>query len=281
VLYSDHPTRHPGRRVIFELLVFVVGAAIGSFLNVVVYRLPEGMSLLFPPSRCPYCLTRLKPYENVPVLGWLLVRGRCNHCHTPISIRYPLVELATGLLFVIVFWRYGYTWTTVGYWAFFSWLLALSLIDFDTMLLPHPLTGSGLLLGLGFQVAIAALSGFDLVTGLKFLTNGLLGAVLGLWVFDLIGMLGTIALRQDAMGGGDGKMAAMIGAWLGWKMMLLSSFLSCAFGAAIGGGAIALGILGRRQHLPFGPFLALGAAVTTLYGEAILQAYLSWIGLAG
>jgi leader peptidase (prepilin peptidase) / N-methyltransferase len=281
VLYSAHPTRNPGRRIIFELLVFVAGAAIGSFLNVVVYRLPEGMSLLFPPSRCPYCLTRLKPYENVPVLGWLMVRGRCNHCQSPISIRYPLIEVATGILFLLVFWRYGYTWSTVGYWAFFSWLFALALIDFDTMLLPHPLTSSGLLVGLGFQIAIGTLSDFNLVTGLKYLTDGLIGAVLGIWIFELIGLMGAIALKQDAMGGGDGKMTAMIGAWLGWKLMLLSSFLSCALGAVIGGGAIALGILGRRQPLRFGPFLALAAAITTLYGETILQAYLSWMGLAG
>lgn len=133
------------------IVAFVLGAAIGSFLNVVVYRVPAGLSLLWPPSRCPQCLHSLKKRENVPVLGWLWLKGRCAHCRSPISIRYPLVEAATALMFVLVFFVCGWSSLTWGYWLFFSWLLALSLIDADTMTLPNALTQTGLVAGLLFQ----------------------------------------------------------------------------------------------------------------------------------
>lgn len=252
--------------------VFTLGACVGSFLNVVVYRLPEGLSLVSPPSRCPHCLTRLKPYDNVPVLGWLWLRGGCRYCNKPISTRYPLVEAATGILFSLVFWTFSGSVQTLGYWVFFSWLLALSLIDLDTMTLPNQLTQSGLVAGLGFQ-AIAGLlnlGGTDLA---PFLSQGILGAVLGVWLFDLIGLLGTLALGQEAMGAGDAKLAAMIGAWLGWQFLLVAVLFACTVGAVLGGGAIAVGWTDRRQQVPFGPFLSLGAALTTFWGEAILSTY--------
>ena len=188
------------------LFVFVLGTAIGSFLNVVVYRLPAGLSLLFPPSRCPHCLTRLRAYENVPVLGWLWLRGRCNHCKRPISIRYPLVEAATGVLFLLSFWTFGWSGQTLGYCCFFSWLLALSLIDLDTMILPHPLTQSGLVAGLVFQALMGFLANFRGADLASHLILGILGAVLGIWLFDIINLAGTIALGQQAMGGGDAKL---------------------------------------------------------------------------
>ena len=256
------------------LIVFALGAAIGSFLNVVIYRLPAGLSLLFPPSRCPHCLHRLRKYENVPVLGWLWLRGRCNHCKSPIPARYPLVEAATGLLFLVVFWTFGPTLQTLGVWIFFSWLLALALIDLDTMTLPNSLTQSGLVVGLGFQAIVGFLLAFNPVDSVIHLISGVVGAVLGLWLFDIITFVGSIAFGQAAMGGGDAKLAAMMGAWLGWKYLLLAGFIACAVGAFAGGGAIALGWLDRRQPMPFGPFLALGAALTAVRGEAMLSTYL-------
>jgi leader peptidase (prepilin peptidase)/N-methyltransferase len=256
------------------LIVFMVGASIGSFLNVVIYRLPAGLSLLRPPSRCPKCLRQLKSYDNVPVLGWLWLRGRCRFCRTPISIRYLLVEAATGLLFVLAFWSFQMPLPAVGYWAFFSWLLALSLIDLDTMTLPNPLTQSGLVAGLVFQ-AIAGWSVSHELSGVaSYLMTGIWGAVIGIWVFDMISLLGSLVFGQTAMGGGDAKLAAMMGAWLGWQNLLLAGFLACAIGAFIGGGAIALGFLSRRQPMPFGPFLALGAVLAAFYGNAMLSAYL-------
>lgn len=256
------------------LIVFALGASIGSFLNVVVYRLPAGLSILWPPSRCPHCLHRLGKLENVPVLGWLWLKGRCRHCQSRISARYPLVEAATGILFLLVFWAFGFSMLTLGYWAFLSWLLALSLIDLDTMTLPNPLTQSGLIAGLMFQVTTGWLQTQAPMGTINQLMTGVIGAVLGIWLFDIIAFVGSIVFGQAAMGGGDAKLAAMMGAWLGWKYLLLAGFLACAVGALVGGGAIALGWLNRRQPMPFGPFLALGAGLTVFWGEAIVSAYL-------
>ena len=262
---------------LFELpaaiAVFVLGASIGSFLNVVVYRLPAGLSLVHPPSRCPQCRHRLGKRENIPVLGWLLLKGRCRHCKSPISARYPLVEGLAGILFIITFWAFGWSWQTVGYWTFLSWLLALSLIDLDTMTLPNPLTQSGLAIGLVFQALLGFSLSASLTDALTQLMHGVLGAVVGLWLLDMIAIAGSMLLGQAAMGAGDAKLAAMMGAWLGWKYLLLAGFLACAIGAFAGGGAIAIGWLDRRQAMPFGPFLALGAAIVVFLGEAILTTY--------
>ncbi|HEY9906372.1 MAG TPA: prepilin peptidase [Thermosynechococcaceae cyanobacterium] len=262
---------------LFELvagaIVFLLGAAIGSFLNVVVYRLPAEMSLLHPPSRCPVCLHRLRKRENVPVLGWLLLRGRCAHCRTSISPRYPLVEAATGFLFLVVFWSFGFSWQAIGYWAFVSWLLALALIDLDTMTLPNPLTQSGLVLGLGFQAGLGWVQTGTLAGAIVQFMVGAIGAVVGIWLVDTIGFGGSLVFGQTAMGAGDSKLAAMMGAWLGWKLLLLAGFMACVFGVVVGVGAIAVGRREWRQTLVFGPFLALSALLTTLWGEAILAAY--------
>ncbi|WP_421658516.1 prepilin peptidase [Leptothermofonsia sp. ETS-13] len=264
---------------LFELPVTVVvlflGASVGSFLNVVVYRLPAGLSLLHPPSRCPKCLSRLRKRENVPVLGWFWLRGRCAHCGNPISVRYPLVEGVTGILFVLTFWLFGWSWQTIGYWFFLSWLLVLSLIDLDTMTLPNPLTQSGLIAGVVFQVVLGFSTTATLAGAIAQLMHGVVGVVLGLWLVDLISLVGSVALGQTAMGGGDAKLAAMMGAWLGWKFLLLAGFLACAVGAFVGGGAIALGLLKRRQPMPFGPFLALGALLAVFWGDAIIATYMS------
>lgn len=258
-----------------SIIVFILGASIGSFLNVVIYRVPAGLSVLYPPSRCPQCLHKLGKRENVPVFGWLLLRGRCRHCQAKISSRYPIVEAVTGLIFLLVFWIFGFSVQTLGYWAFCSWLLALSLIDFDTMTLPEPLTRSGLILGLIFQLAIGyvaqASNTSSIINQLMF---GISGAVVGIWLLSLITIFGSLILGQTAMGWGDSKLAAMMGAWLGWKYLLLAGFMACALGAFVGGGAIAIGLLDRRQPMPFGPFLAMGAAIALFWGEAILSTYL-------
>jgi leader peptidase (prepilin peptidase) / N-methyltransferase len=259
--------------LITSVLVFMLGAAVGSFLNVVIYRLPEGLSLLYPPSRCPKCHTRLKPYDNVPILGWLWLRGKCRYCNAPIAARYPLIEALTGGLFLASFWLLGLSWWTVAYWALLSWLVALSFIDLDTLTLPNALTQTGLLLGLGTQAMIPYLQTGAWKSGLAGLMAGLVGAVLGIWLFDLITLFASVGLGQTAMGGGDAKLAAMLGAWLGWQGVLLSSFLACVLGAVVGGGAIALRLIGRRQPMPFGPFLALGAAITLFWGDALVGAY--------
>ncbi|ACK73021.1 peptidase A24A domain protein [Gloeothece citriformis PCC 7424] len=256
---------------IATLFAFAFGASIGSFLNVVIYRVPAGLSLIHPPSRCPKCSHQLGSRENVPIFGWLWLKGHCRWCKAPISIRYPLVETATALLFCLVFWKFGFSITTGGYWAFLSWLLALSLIDLDTMTLPNSLTESGLVLGLIFQ---ATRSGFDGSEMAINLILGIIGAVLGLWLFDIIRWVGTIIFQQEAMGGGDPKLAAMIGAWLGWKYLLLTGFLACALGAFFGIVAILSTQMGRRHPIRFGPFLGLGAALALFWGESLISTYI-------
>jgi leader peptidase (prepilin peptidase)/N-methyltransferase len=178
------------------------------------------------------------------------------------------------MIFLLVFSRFGVSVETLGYWAFLSWLLALALIDLDTMTLPNALTQSGLVVGLGFQFIWGWGSAPQGLSGaIPQLIVGVHGAVLGIWLFETIAFLASLALKQEAMGSGDSKLAAMLGVWLGWKYLLVGSFLACALGAFLGGGAIALGWIDRRQPIPFGPFLALGAALTVFWGEGLLRGY--------
>jgi leader peptidase (prepilin peptidase) / N-methyltransferase len=260
-------------------LIFIVGAAVGSFLNVVIYRVPEGLSLLHPPSRCPQCKTQLKFYDNVPIFGWLWLKGRCRYCGCSIAARYPLIEAATGILYVLTYLAFGATLQTLGYCLFLSWLLALTMIDFDLMILPNALTQSGVIAGWLFQGAIA----FSLTPTWMGVVKGVAGAfiasILGLWLFDSIRMIGSWVFGQDAMGGGDPKLAAMIGAWLGWPLMLVSAFLACLIGSIIGVGGMAVGLIGRRQAIPFGPYLALGGAIAAFFGTQLIDLYRGWLGV--
>lgn len=251
--------------------VFAFGASVGSFLNVVIYRVPAEISLLYPPSRCPKCLHKLGKTENIPVLGWLFLKGKCRWCKNPISARYPIVEAVCGVLFCLIFWQFGLTWTTLGYWVLVSWLLSLGLIDFDTMTLPNALTQSGLVLGLVFQLLLGWQHGHP-IQGLML---GIGSAVLGLWLFDLIRFSGEMALGQPAMGGGDPKLAAMLGAWLGWQGLLVNAFLACILGSVMGVLAMSMKWLKRGQPMPFGPFLALGAVLTIFWGNTMIATYKS------
>ena len=256
-------------------VVFVVGACIGSFLNVVVYRLPAGKSLIYPSSHCPTCNSSLGPTENVPILGWLWLRGRCRHCHTAIAPRYPLVETATALLFWLVFACFQFSVYTLGYWVFSSWLVALALIDWDTMTLPGSLTRSGLILGLGFQMVLGWLLDPSLGGVVQGFMTGTLGAVVGIWLLELPGTAVSLWLGKSAMGSGDPHLAAMVGAWLGWSGLVLTVFLSAFLGTAIVAVAMALGQLQRGQRFPFGPFLALGGLISSLWGVPLWDWYLN------
>lgn len=169
-----------------------------------------------------------------------------------------------ALLYVLIFAVRGWQVETPVLWLLSAWLLALALIDLDTMTLPHPLTKWGLIVGLLLK---------GLTTGLGGLTEAIVVAVIGIWLFDLIRWGGAIALGQEVMGGGDGKLAAMIGAWLGWRGLLVTFFLACALGGLVGGLGIALGWIQRRQPIPFGPFLAVAAILSALFGQQLIRLY--------
>ncbi|BAZ10939.1 type 4 prepilin peptidase 1 [Calothrix sp. NIES-4071] len=256
-----------------SLIVGALGASIGSFINVVVYRLPAGLSVISPPSRCPACLNKLKAYDNVPVLGWLWLKGRCRYCKSKISMRYPVVESVTGLLFLLVFWVFQYSPQTIGYWIFCSWLLALSLIDFDTMTLPNPLTKSGLVLGVLFHTVLAFVQSTNW-NSFNQIFGAILGAVVGIWLFDAISFIGWVIFQKEAMGGGDAKLAAMMGAWLGWRHLLLAILISCVVGVVAGSIGVVLSRRKWGKKMPFGPCLALGSLITLLVGEMIISSYL-------
>jgi len=269
-------------RLLGWVLVLVLGACGGSFLNVVVYRLPRGLSLLYPGSHCPHCKTPLGPTENIPILGWFLLRGRCRHCGDPIAWRYPAVEALTMGLFGLSIAVLGFSPRGILTCLLLSWLLALALVDLDTFLLPEELTRSGLLAGLVARLALPWLEGSGSLAAMGLsLVAGIAGAVLGIWLLEGIGLVARWVLQREAMGGGDGKLLALIGMWLGWQGVVMALILGAGLGLvgsllAMAGGRARLG-----KPIPFGPYLALGGAVAALAGSPLIEAYLRWSGLLG
>ena len=251
------------------LLVLVcglLGLAIGSFLNVVIWRVPRKVSVVRPPSHCPQCETPIRPTDNVPVLSWLLLSGKCRHCGNPIPVRYPLVEASCGVLFAVVAARFGAEWELPAYLVLTAALLAISLIDLEHFIVPDritaPLTVSALaLLGLA---ALAEGNGWRYGR-----------SVLGGFAFFAF-LLVLNLLYPKGMGMGDVKLAFSLGlflGWLGWGQVFLGGFLSFLLGALVGVGLIATGIKGRKDVVPFGPFLALGTMLTILWGDPVLRWY--------
>lgn len=262
------------------ILVLYLGACVGSFLNVVVYRVPHQLSLLQPGSHCPKCKAPLGPTENVPILGWLWLRGRCRHCGQPISWRYPAVEAFTMATYGLTVGVLGLTPHALGMCLLMSWLIALALIDLDTLLLPESLTQSGVVVGAAIRVLLPWLMGDGSAqASAASLMEGISGAVLGILLLESIGLLGQILLRKEALGLGDGKLMALIGMWLGWPNVLLTLFLASIIGV-IGSG---IGLLMKRVRLgrpiPFGPYLAAAGGLAALIGPQIISSYLDLIGL--
>jgi leader peptidase (prepilin peptidase)/N-methyltransferase len=245
----------------------VLGLMVGSFLNVVIWRLPRDESVVRPPSHCPHCDTEIAPYDNIPVLSWILLRGRCRTCRASISARYPLVELASAGLWIAMALRFGESWALPAYLVLVSALLALSLIDLDTFLLPnrivYPL--AVLLVILFGAAALLDDAGGDYV-------RALLG---GLAAYAFFLTVHLIAPR--GMGFGDVKLSFSLGValgWLSWGTVFLGLFLGFLLGAVIGVILIATGVRTRRDHVPFGPFLAAGTVLAILFGQPLLDLYL-------
>jgi leader peptidase (prepilin peptidase) / N-methyltransferase len=243
-------------------ILIVLGLTVGSFLNVCIHRIPREQSLMFPPSRCPGCEHRLSWFENVPVLSYAVLGGRCRKCRSRISIRYPLVELATMALFIVHGEVFGWSALLVPRLLFACAMVVLFAIDLEHHLLPNVITLPG--------IAIGLISSAVLPPGL---VNALIGAAIGGGVLWLIGEAYYRYSGHEGMGGGDVKMLAMIGAFLGWKLVLVTLVLSSFAGSLIGVAVIALKRGGMKYALPYGTFLALGALVASLAGDAIVNWY--------
>jgi leader peptidase (prepilin peptidase)/N-methyltransferase len=245
--------------VVFLVYAGVLGASVGSFMNVCVSRLPHGESLIRPRSRCPGCGGPIAWYDNVPLLSWILLRGRCRQCRERISIQYPVVELVTAGIWIGMAMLYGPTWRSLQGSIFFSVLLTISLTDAKHYLIPDALS----LGGLGAGLALALLPGPPSVL------TSLIGAALGFGVLLAVGVLGEWVFKKPAMGGGDIKMMAMVGAFLGPAGAMLTIFLGALAGTIV----FAPLSLKTKKEVPFGVFLGLGAAIAFLFGEALVDWY--------
>jgi leader peptidase (prepilin peptidase)/N-methyltransferase len=249
------------------LLCAVLGLAVGSFLNVVIVRVPLRQSVVRPRSRCPGCATQLVERDNVPVLSWLLLHGRCRTCAEPIPVRYPLVEAGTAALFAVAALRFGAAWVLPGYLLFFAVLVAISVIDLEHFLVPNRIVYPTVLASVPLLAAAAAL-GDD---GGR-LVRALVGAVLA------AGMLLVIHLVSPrGMGMGDVKLAVLLGLYLGWLSLghvFLGLLLGFVLGSVVGIALLVTGVRGRKDHLPFAPFLAAGAVLAVLAGRPLLDWYL-------
>ncbi|VXB05216.1 Leader peptidase / N-methyltransferase [Pseudomonas sp. 8BK] len=275
----------------FVLCALMIGLLVGSFLNVVVYRLPKMMqrdwreqareilelpaepqtttfNLVLPNSSCPHCSHEIKPWENIPVISYLFLRGKCSSCKAPISMRYPLVELACGLLSAFIAWHFGFTWQA-GAMLLLTWgLLAMSLIDVDHQLLPDSLVLPLLWLGL-----IA--NSFGLFASLQ---DALWGAITGYLSLWLVYWLFKLVTGKEGMGYGDFKLLAMLGAWGGWQVLPLTILLSSLVGAVLGLIMLRLRNAETSTPIPFGPYLAIAGWIALLWGEQITSSYLQIAG---
>ncbi|MGB2833952.1 MAG: A24 family peptidase [Methylotenera sp.] len=271
---------------LFLTISVVFGLLVGSFLNVVIYRLPKMMerewhhnclelqgqeipaqpkfSISKPRSACPHCGHQITALENIPVISYLFLKGKCSGCKAAISKRYPLIEALTGLLIGLVSWKFGYSSTTLFAWIFTFTLIALTFIDFDTQLLPDDMTLPLLWLGLFF----------NLNTGFTDLKSAVIGAMAGYLILWSIFWLFKLITGKEGMGYGDFKLLAAIGAWFGWQLLPAVILLSSVLGVIIGVSLIMFAKRGREVPMPFGPFLAIGGIAALFLGPQLASYYL-------
>jgi len=249
----------------FLVSAFILGAVIGSFLNVCIYRIPAGESIVHPPSRCPACGTPIRWYQNIPILSYLLLRGRCAGCRMRISVRYPLVEALTGLLFALIAFRFGPQYFVPVLWLFAAALVVITFIDLDHQIIPDVISLPGILVGFLCSFFIPWVSW----------TDSLFGILLGGGSLFAIAAGYELLTKKEGMGGGDIKLLAMLGAFLGWKAVLPIVFISSLMGSVVGIPLMMIKKADGRLAIPFGPFLVSGAFVYLLWGPALIRWYLS------
>lgn len=241
------------------------GAVIGSFLNVCIVRWPAEQSVVKPRSRCPKCGYQITWADNIPMVSWLLLGGKCRSCKEPISALYPVVELVTALLWAWMAWTHGLTAEALSGALFCTILLGIAMTDAREYIIPDEFTIGGLVIGLLFAAA----------GGASALLTAVIGATVGFGVLWLVGVGGTWAFKEEAMGGGDIKMMAMVGAFLGWQGVLLTIFLGALAGTII---FLPMTLSGKKKLVPFGVFLAMGGVLTYVVGPTILTWYSGFIG---
>ena len=242
-----------------------LGALIGSFLNVCIYRLPRGESIVWPGSHCPSCGASIAWYDNIPILSYLWLAGRCRTCRSAISIGYPVVEAANAAGYVIMLAAFGVTWTTVLYCILFSALLIVTGTDLTHWMIPNVVTLPGIVLGLVGAATVLPIT----------LIDAIFGAVTGAGILWLLAKISPYFFGKEGMGLGDVKLLGMIGAFLGWKPVLLTIMIGSLAGSIIGVSLIAFGWMKRDDYIPFGPYLVFGALVSMFFAQPVLHWYLN------
>ena len=246
-----------------EFILFIFGICIGSFLNVCIYRLPHSKSIVYPPSACPGCDTPIRSYDNIPILSFLLLRGKCRTCKTVISIRYPLIELMVGLFAVYAYLKFGLTLEALILFVFIASLVVITFIDIDYRIIPDVISLPGIPIGFAASFFLPAITYKESLAGILAGGGSLL---LVAWIYNLI-------TKKEGMGGGDIKLLAMIGAFVGWKGVLLTIFLSSAIGTLCGLLVMLRSGKNMKLAIPFGPFLAIGAMIHIFFGKELLFWY--------
>lgn len=242
------------------------GLVVGSFLNVVIHRVPRDVPFFQARSYCPECKNQLRLYHNIPLLSYLFLRGRCGFCKTAIPFRYPLVEVLNGLLFIYFYWQFGLNHQFFVFAALGSSLLAIFFIDLDFQIIPDVITLPGIIIGLAVSLLPGSLG----------IVDSAIGMLAGGGSLYLIAILGDWLFKKDSMGGGDIKMAAMLGAFLGWQKVLLIFMSSAVIGLVVSILLMAVSERIRKERvIPFGPFLASAAFLSIVYGDAIIDYYVA------
>lgn len=249
---------------LFYILLLLLGLIFGSFFNVLIYRLPRQESVVWPGSRCPHCRHPLSVSDNLPLVSFLLLRGSCRYCQAPISYQYPLVEGMTSLATVLIGWTFGLSWAFFQAWLFLSALLVVSVIDLSHQIIPNVITYPGIVIGFVLSW----------LTGAPGWYSSLIGLLLGGGLLWLVAQGYELLARKEGMGGGDIKLLAMIGAFLGWPGVLVTLLSGSLIGTLVGLGLILIWKKDRTYAIPFGPFLSLGAVIYLFFGPALLNWYL-------
>ncbi len=265
----------PDIQLFAGVLVFMVGACIGSFLNVCIHRIPRSESVIKPRSRCPECRRDIPWYDNIPLISFFALRGKCRNCGARISVRYVLVELLTAVLFYLVWIQYGWTVLTPIFLVVVSGLILATFVDFEHMIIPDRVSLGGILAGVISSAMFPELH--DAVRVMDSVKESLIGMVVGAGSLWLVGVLGSWIFRKDAMGLGDVKLLGAIGAFLGWQGVLFTVMISSLLGSAVGLSFIAMKRKEWQSRIPYGPYLALAAVLWILWGAVWWDAYIAWM----